>query len=207
MEFGPLTFLAPLALFGLLSLPVIWWIMRITPPKPIEQVFPPLRLLMDIKKEEETPQSTPIWLLFFRLLLAAILSIALAKPILFQRTDSTSRPLVIVVDDGWAAAGNWSAILREAEDQIEHMISENKKVALFSSVDIGASNSEGFIPATQALAQIKKLRPKPLVPHRDKIAENLKNIDISQANVVWLSDGTDYGHTDVLRNELQHSKS
>jgi hypothetical protein len=207
MEFGPITFLAPLALFGLLSLPIIWWIMRITPPKPIEQIFPPLRLLMDVKKEEETPQSTPIWLLLFRLLLAAILSIALAKPILFQRADNTSRPLVMVIDDGWAAAGNWNAVLREAEDQIEQMISENKKVALLSSVDTGATNTEGFIPATQALTQIKKLRPKPLIPDRNKIAEALKNIDISQANTVWLSDGVDYGQTDMLRRKLQQSKS
>ena len=80
MVVGPLTFLAPLALLGLLVLPIIWWILRITPPQPQEQIFPPLRLLYDVEKEEETPRSTPPWLLLFRLLLGALIAIALAKP-------------------------------------------------------------------------------------------------------------------------------
>ena len=32
MSFAGLTFLAPLALLGLLSLPIVWWILRISPP-------------------------------------------------------------------------------------------------------------------------------------------------------------------------------
>jgi len=31
---GPVTFLAPLALLGLLALPLIWWILQVTPPQP-----------------------------------------------------------------------------------------------------------------------------------------------------------------------------
>ena len=115
MVVGPLTFLAPLALWGLLVLPIIWWILRITPPKPLEQIFPPLRLLYDVEKEEETPRSTPPWLLLFRLLLGAIIAIALAKPILFNQETDTNRPMVLIVDNGWAAAGNWPSIAREAE--------------------------------------------------------------------------------------------
>ncbi|MCF6220945.1 MAG: BatA domain-containing protein, partial [Robiginitomaculum sp.] len=76
MVIGPLTFLAPLALFGLLALPIIWWVLKITPPKPLLQIFPPLRLLADIGKEEDTPNATPIWLLLFRLLMGALLAVA-----------------------------------------------------------------------------------------------------------------------------------
>ena len=65
---GPITFLAPLALLGLLILPLIWWILQVTPPQPKDAEFPPLRILQDVMTEEETPDSTPLWLLLFRLL-------------------------------------------------------------------------------------------------------------------------------------------
>jgi len=89
---GPVTFLAPLALMGLLALPIIWWILRVTPPQPKQAEFPPLRILQDVMTDEETPDSTPIWLLLFRLLLAAIIAIALAAPILSSKTAETSYP-------------------------------------------------------------------------------------------------------------------
>jgi len=81
MSFAGLTFLAPLVLIGLLTLPLVWWILRISPPKPREQIFPPLRILEGVQAEEETPAGTPLWLLIFRLLMVALVAIALAQPI------------------------------------------------------------------------------------------------------------------------------
>ena len=66
MTLGGLTFLAPLTLLGLLVLPIIWWLLRVTPPNPKKEIFPPLRILQDVLTEEETPHSTPWWLLLFR---------------------------------------------------------------------------------------------------------------------------------------------
>ncbi len=45
----------PAILWGLLALPVIWWLLRLTPPKPHTEVFPPLRILARVLKKEETP--------------------------------------------------------------------------------------------------------------------------------------------------------
>ena len=36
-----LTFGAPLILAGLLALPLIWFLLRLTPPRPRDEVFPP----------------------------------------------------------------------------------------------------------------------------------------------------------------------
>ena len=80
LTLGPLTFLAPLTLLGLLALPIIWWILRVTPPAPKQQTFPPLQILQDVMTEEETPNSTPLWLLMFRLFLMALIAFALARP-------------------------------------------------------------------------------------------------------------------------------
>jgi hypothetical protein len=58
-----LSFFAPIVLLGLLALPLIWWILRVAPPAPKVQDFPPLQLFADINTEEETPAKTPLWLL------------------------------------------------------------------------------------------------------------------------------------------------
>ena len=66
----PLGFAQPLVLLGLLSIPVLWWLLRLIPPQPRRIDFPPTRLLFQIKPKEETPQKTPWWLTLLRLTLA-----------------------------------------------------------------------------------------------------------------------------------------
>jgi len=78
----PLTFAEPFLLLGLLSLPVLWWLLRVMPPRPRRVEFPPTRLLFDIApKEEETPSHTPWWLTALRLLAATLVILAAAGPI------------------------------------------------------------------------------------------------------------------------------
>src|SRR5262249_56722489 len=77
----PLAFAEPLVLLGLISLPALWWLLRLIPPRPRRVHFPPTRLLFDIAPREETPSRTPWWLLLLRLALAALLIIAAAGPL------------------------------------------------------------------------------------------------------------------------------
>ena len=58
----PLGFAQPLVLLGLLSLPVLWWLLRLVPPRPRRQKLGPEKLLLDILPKEETPARTPWWL-------------------------------------------------------------------------------------------------------------------------------------------------
>ena len=51
---GPLGFTAPYALLGLLVLPALWWLLRVTPPPPKAIIFPAIRLLRDLVPPEET---------------------------------------------------------------------------------------------------------------------------------------------------------
>ncbi|MEA2967833.1 MAG: hypothetical protein QOE78_1094, partial [Alphaproteobacteria bacterium] len=81
MPWLPLGFAQPLVLLGLLSLPVLWWLLRLIPPQPRRVAFPPTRLLFDINPKEETPQRTPWWLTLLRLTLAALVIIAAAGPL------------------------------------------------------------------------------------------------------------------------------
>src|SRR5688572_15289434 len=113
-----LIFLTPWALAGLLALPVIWWLLRFTPPKPQHVRFPPLRLLLELIPREEQPDKTPWWLMLLRLALATCLIFAVAHPFL-QPRDAPSlagNPLLIVVDDSWAAAKDWDSRLAILQD-------------------------------------------------------------------------------------------
>ena len=74
MSWLPLSFGFPAVLAGLLALPVIWWLLRLTPPKPRSEVFPPLRILARVLKKEETPHQSPWWLTLLRLVMAALVS-------------------------------------------------------------------------------------------------------------------------------------
>jgi len=77
----PLSFAEPVLLLGLLSLPALWWLLRVMPPRPRRIEFPPTRLLFDIAPKEETPSRTPWWLTALRLLAAALVILAAAGPI------------------------------------------------------------------------------------------------------------------------------
>lgn len=104
LSLGSLAFATPWALAALLTLPVLWWLLRITPPTPKLVEFPPLRLLLMLRQKEETPAHTPLWLLILRLLIAALVIFALTGPVLNPQTAQRSdAPLILVIDDGWKA--------------------------------------------------------------------------------------------------------
>jgi len=196
MTLGGLTFLAPITLFGLLALPIIWWLLRVTPPSPKKEIFPPLRILQDVVTEEETPDSTPWWLLLFRIAMGAIIAIALARPILQQAEGITTRPLILVIDDGWDAAPNWSNVIREAEAKISDARRKNVDVLLLTTTQ--PTKNAKFVPAADAMRAVKALRPKALPPQRDKAAKALEGTDLSGSDAVWLSSGVDFEHSGKL---------
>jgi len=116
----PLTFAEPFLLLGLLSLPVLWWLLRVMPPRPRRIEFPPTRLLLDIAPKEETPSHTPWWLTALRLAAATLVILAAAGPIWNPHTGlaGNSAPLVILLDDGWSAASSWDIRIKAADELI-----------------------------------------------------------------------------------------
>ncbi|MDP8997411.1 MAG: BatA domain-containing protein, partial [Pseudomonadota bacterium] len=183
-----LHFVTPAALWALLALPVIWWLLRATPPRPIEQAFPPLRILQQLKRDEETPDKTPWWLLLLRLTLAAFLIFAVAHP--FTRSSEIlsqgNGPVLLVVDDGWAAAPDWvqrqealGGILNEAEGRVVYF----------------ASTALPQKPEGKAAAEVTKLlratQPQALATDRAKLLLLLQDLKPAPAEIIWLSDGLD----------------
>src|SRR5918994_2276196 len=101
----PLTFAAPFVLTALAALPAIWLLLRVTPPQPRRIAFPPLRILLDLLPQKETPARTPWWLLLLRLTIAALLILAASRPVWNPSAGAASRgPLLLIVDNGFSAA-------------------------------------------------------------------------------------------------------
>ncbi|MBN8913963.1 MAG: BatA domain-containing protein, partial [Rhizobiales bacterium] len=96
----PLAFSAPLLLTAFLALPLLWFLLRVVPPKPREVSFPPLRLLFGITPKEESAARTPWWLTALRMLLAALVILAAAGPIWNPpaAAPTGSGPLLLVID-------------------------------------------------------------------------------------------------------------
>jgi hypothetical protein len=191
----PLAFAEPLVLLGLLSLPVLWLLLRLIPPRPRRISFPPTRLLFDIAPKEETPSRTPWWLMLLRLALAALLIIATAGPLWNPPIagSSGSGPLALLIDDGWTAAAAWDTRLRTAADLTARAESNKSGVAIIPLSEAGRDISVD----TPAAARIRvgQMRPK---PHSVERVETLPGIArfltaTPDAQVVWLSDGVDMG--------------
>src|SRR5215472_16394045 len=115
LALGSLAFVSPWLLVALAALPIIWWLLRVTPPAPRRIPFPPIRLLLGLVPREETPSRTPLWLIVLRTSLAALVVVAhpLANP---QQRLAATGPILLVVDNGWAAAANWPARQRALLD-------------------------------------------------------------------------------------------
>lgn len=191
----PLGFAQPLVLLGLLSLPVLWYLLRLIPPRPKRIEFPPTRLLFDIQPKEDTPARTPWWLTLLRLTLAALVILAAAGPLWNPPVATTTgaTPIALLIDDGWAAASTWDARLRTADDIIARAEADNRGVALVPLGEAGRDIS--LQPPAAARVRLKQFRPKPHAVERADALPAITRLLQGSPNmeVVWLSDGVDAG--------------
>ncbi len=167
---GPLAFAAPWLLLALPALPVLWWLLRVSPPAPRTQAFPAIRLLRDLPPTEETPHRTPWWLLLLRLVAAALVIIGLARPVWQpQAGGGGSGPLLLVVDNGWAAAPDWPARVASASAALDAAVREGRRVALLATAPPETGEpiaATGLVPAEEARARLAALRPRAWAPDR-----------------------------------------
>jgi hypothetical protein len=191
----PLSFAEPLLLLGLLSLPLLWWLLRVMPPRPRRIEFPPTRLLFDIAPKEETPSRTPWWLTALRLAAAALVILAAAGPIWNPKTGLAGHtsPLVILLDDGWSAASSWDSRIRAADELIANADTDRRGVALVPLSE--PARDITIMPAGAARVALRQLSPKPYSIDR---IDTLASLDrflkaTGDAEIAWLSDGVDTG--------------
>ncbi len=199
-QVGPLAFAAPWLLLALPALPVLWWLLRVSPPAPRSQAFPALRLLQDLPPVEETPHRTPWWLLLLRLAAAALLVLGLARPV-WQPVGGGggAGPLLLVLDDGWAAAPDWPARVAAAAGALEAAGREGRRVALLPTAppETGeAIAASALMPAEEARARLAALRPRAWAPDRAAALAAFEAFRVATPGpiaTVYVADGVEHG--------------
>ncbi|MBL6454278.1 DUF4159 domain-containing protein [Belnapia sp. T6] len=200
LSLGPLAFAAPWLLLALPALPVLWWLLRVTPPAPRRIAFPALRLLRDLPPAEETPARTPWWLLLLRLVAAALVILGLAQPVLGPGASAGGDgPLLLAVDDGWAAAADWPARMAAAAGALDRAGREGRPAALLATAPSETGEPPrviGPMPASDLRSRLAALRPKPWAPDRAAALAAFQAWRTARPGPVaslFLSDGVEHG--------------
>jgi hypothetical protein len=170
--------------------------LRLVPPRPRRIDFPPTRMLFDIIPREETPSRTPWWLTLLRLTLAALVIIAAAGPLWNPpvATSTANAPLLLLIDDGFAAAATWNARIRTTEDLIARAEADGRGVAVVP-LSVTARDISLETPGA-ARARLRLVKPRPHAVERTEAIPALERflMGTPDVEIVWLSDGVDAGH-------------
>jgi hypothetical protein len=194
---GALGFLNPWLLLALGALPALWWLLRTVPPQPRTIAFPPTRMLKDLENRKQTPARTPWWLMLIRMLAAALVIAALAEPVLNPRRAaavSGDGPLVIVVDNTWAAAAKWA--LRT--DMISALIAEADSAGRAVIVSATAASQRAGAPKMETPKSAREtaaaIRPEPFAPRRAEVVALLATAlsGKTAGRIIWLADGLEH---------------
>ena len=208
LALGSLAFVSPWLLVALAALPIIWWLLRVTPPAPRRIVFPAIRLLLGLVPREETPARTPLWLILLRMLLAALVILAVAHPLLNPKARLASTgPIVLVVDDGWAAARDWPARQAALAELLAEAEREDRQVVLLTTAPTAVDEPAAAlrpVRAADARAAVQALLPKPWPVDRRAALARLEALSLPDASsAIWLSDGVaDDGGNEALADFL-----
>ncbi|MBI1206686.1 MAG: DUF4159 domain-containing protein [Azospirillum sp.] len=211
---GPVAFAAPWVLGALIVLPVLWWLLRVTPPAPRRQPFPAIELLRDLVAREETPARTPLWLILLRMVLVSLVILALAGPLLNpSRGLSGGGPILLVVDNGWAAARHWEDRRQALDDALNQAEREHREVIVLTTAapapGAGRPVAEppaaaGPMTASDARRLVQGLAPQPWPADRAGALAAVKALKLGRAAAsLWLSDGLSDGREQALATQLQ----
>lgn len=188
----PLSFAAPLVLAGLIALPAIWLLLRVTPPQPRRIAFPPLKIMADLMARKESPARTPWWLLLLRLVIAALLILAAAGPVLNPAPSmegNRDAPVLVIVDNGAGAAADWRNRVAIMLEQGEAIAREGRSMGILAT-----ATPVTEIALKSPAAAIERLRAMTSRPHFPE-AETLRSPIAGflaahpDAEILWIADG------------------
>ena len=190
-------FATPWVLLALPALPLLWWLLRVTPPAPRTESFPAIRLLMGLRAREETPARTPWWLLLLRMVAATLVILALARPVLDAGTSLPGAgPVLLVVDNGWASAGDWSRRMQAADTVLDRAERAGRQAALLATAPDEAGATPQItapMPVADLRARLAALHPHAWPPERAASATALQAWHRTGGAIVYVGDGLTHG--------------
>lgn len=196
-------FTAPWVLLGLLTLPILWLVLRAVPPAPIRRMFPAVTLLLGLKDDESVSDRTPWWLLLLRMLAAAAIIIGLAGPVLNPSRDQVgSGPLLLVLDASWAGASGWPSLQDQLDTQLTEAGRAGRTVALLNLTE---PEAPVFQAAEAWRGRLPGVTPMPWQPTQlqmDQVLDMLDQLD-GGFDTYWFSDGLEFAGRETVLAALQ----
>ncbi|EBA17567.1 hypothetical protein RSK20926_07512 [Roseobacter sp. SK209-2-6] len=195
-------FTAPWLLLALLTLPIIWLLLRAIPPAPRRQIFPAITLLLGLKDEDSQSDRTPWWLLLLRLAAVAAAIIGLAGPILNpDREEAGSGPLLFVLDASWAGAAEWEKTREQIAARLDQAGRAERPVALLRLTEPRALT---FQAASNWQQRLPGTLPQPWQPGPDQITQSLERLAEMEGafDTLWFGDGLAYDGQKELAEAL-----
>ncbi|MGB0719093.1 MAG: DUF4159 domain-containing protein [Bdellovibrionales bacterium] len=208
--FGNFIFLNPWLLAALAALPALWFLLRLMPPAPKKVFLPSVRFLQGLVPDERTPSKTPWRILLLRIIMAALVIFAFARPVLNPSAQlSTASTIRIVIDNGWSAADIRDTQIETASDIIAQADRAGQSVYISTTAPIAGGDTPatfGPLSAAEAASVIKGLSPLPWPADYNAVLEHINAAD-KVINTLWLSDGLDKDGLSPLAEALQKQGS
>ncbi|MFT9424349.1 MAG: DUF4159 domain-containing protein [Acetobacter syzygii] len=182
----------PALLSALICLPLVWWLLRATPPRPHTQSFPPIAFLRRLKPRQTEAARSPLWLLLLRLLAAGLLIVGFARPFIpgSREQARAAGPVLLVMDDGMFSAADWTERLATAQtivDDAEH--SKSELLLLGTAPQADAPPTATLQPAAIVRQMLNSRHPAPWPANRAQTASQLRQLPaIHFARIVYLAD-------------------
>lgn len=200
------SFLFPWVLTALLALPVIWWLLRLVPPKPKTITFPAIQFLYQLKKEEQSSATTPWWLLLLRLLITALIIFAIASPFInLPEHHDRNGPAVFIVDDGWSAANNWTEIKSTFNLLVNDVSRQQRQIYVVTT----SQPAKGVEPTLRPLSEKEALGisfsilPKSWPSNRSQLLGLIPQLNsLEDPEFIWLSSGIMQGKDEAGLTEF-----
>lgn len=193
LSLGFISFATPWALAAAAALPLVWLLLRLTPPSVRQINFPAARLLFDLAPTKRSAAHTPPWLMLLRITVLMLVLIGLADPILNVRQSSEDGPLIVVLDNGWAAATAWDDRVTAVRALLESADRRSQPAVLVTTAPLPTDAPPlRMMPAREVLAQVLQTSPLAWPTNRAAAAERVGALKVSgDATVTWISDGVD----------------
>ena len=197
---GPLGFVSPWLLLGLIGLPVLWLLLRAVPPAPVMRLFPGVALLLGLADDRPETEKTPWWLLLLRMLAVAAAIIAFAGPVLNPQTrNAGTGPLLILLDGSWADARDWPRRMDRAAALMDEAGRTGRSVAVVRLTD--TPSLPAFQAADSWAGRLAILTPQAWAP--GDMALWADSLPEGNFDSFWLSDGLAHKGRDALLGELE----
>ena len=208
LSLGLISFASPWILAGAAALPLVWLLLRLTPPAVKQIHFPAIRLLFNLDPTQRTTAHTPPWLIILRLAILILALLGLADPIInFARTGERTGPVIVAFDDGWAAATHWESRTKALRDVLETADRRGQPVAVVATANTATTQPLKLQSGREAIDSAVRVAPSPWPVDRAKAAERLRALSRSGipsgASTVWIADGVDDPGASELTKALQ----